>query len=745
MQVKKEGQGYPVNNEVDHDKQVKAAVDWKNPPTLKELKEDFQSAREQTENQLKKIEEWLDAFNATGKFKAPDVEGRSKASVRLVRKQVEWRCPSLTEPFLSSNKIFNVAPRTYEDKQAAVQNELILNYQFKTKVNAVKLMDDIVRTMATEGTVVLHPMWKYKEDVFKEVENIFEPTPTVDEDYQAQIMQIAQEVQNNPDVLQEFEENIQLAIQKYLEEGVVLEYRFVETKVNEVKKVRSNHPIAEVVPTEDVFADPSCKGDIEKAKFVVKRFDTCLASLREDGRYINLDELEQEVISNEQSTAKPNDSGFKFKDKARKSLEAYEYWGYYDIDGTGILYSFVCTWVGNTLIRLERNPHPDNKLPFIFIPLIPVKHSLYGEPDAELIKDNQLIMSATMRGAIDLFGKSANGQTGLAKGFLDQTNLGRFNRGENYTYNSTMRPEAAIHTHKFNEIPQSVFLMMNYLTNEAEAFSGVKSFNQGISGDSLGKTAKAGRTALDASAIRDASILRRIAEGMVQMAYKFQAMNAELLTEDDVVRLTNKEYVRVDPENLNGDFDLTIDISTPESDQAKADDLVMMMQTGQGIFPLPFVQKIFSEIARLKNMPDLQQFVEEYQPEPDPFQEQMQQLELQQKQAEIEEIRARSAEMLAKAQVNLAEINVRAARAENTISQTDKNNIQTYKEANGISQEEKLQLEETKARIKQQQDMVQHNLNKDIEKQKHNQSILQEGAKNDLAGLSESGNSSGST
>lgn len=737
MQNTREGQAYPINSEVDGDKQVSAAVDWKNPPTLKELKDDLQAAKEQTEDQVSRISEWLDAFNAKGKFAAPDIEGRSKATVRLVRKQVEWRCPSLTEPFLSSNKLFHVAPRTFEDKDAAVQNELILNYQFKTKINAVKLMDDVVRTMGTEGTVIIHPTWNYKEDVYQVKENIFDAINTIDEEYIAQIQEIAQEVQNNPEALQEFEEHIQLAIQKYIEEGVVLEYRFVETKVNEVKKVRSNHPVAEVVPTEDVFVDPSCKGDIDKAKFAVRRFDTCLASLKEDGRYINLDDLENEVISNEQSTAKPNGSGFKFKDPARKSLEAYEYWGYYDLDRDGTLHSFVCTWVGETLIRLERNPYPDNKLPFVFIPLIPVKNSLYGEPDAELIKDNQLIMSATMRGAIDLFGRSANGQTGFAKNFLDVTNMGRFNRGENYNFNSAMRPDQAIHTHKFNEIPQSVFLMMNYLTNEAEAFSGVKSFNQGISGDSLGKTAKGGRTALDASAIRDASILRRIAEGIVQVAYKFQAMNSELLTKDDVIRLTNKKFVQVDPDNLNGDFDLTIDISTPEMDKAKADDLVMMMQTGQNTFPFEFVQRIIAEIARLKNMPDLEQYILEYAPEPDPLQEELKQLELAKVRAEIAEIEARTAETLAKAQVNLAEVDVRHARADNTVSQTDKNNIQTYKEANGISQEEKLQIEESKARIKEQQDLLKHRLNSDTMRQQHNQTILQEGAKNDLAGLSE--------
>lgn len=733
MDKVKELPGYSSSVDLDEDEQVKKAVDWKNPPTLAALKEDYQAAKSETENQVSKISEWLDAFNATGKYAAPNVDGRSKVTVRLIRKQVEWRCPSLTEPFLGSSKLFNVAPRTYEDKDAAAQNELILNYQFKTKLNAVKMMDDIVRTLGTEGTVIIHPSWKHKTDKYQEEENIYEPRPSIDDEYIAQIQQISQEIQNNPEALQEFEEPIQLAIQKYIEEGVVLEYVFVETKVNEVSKVRSNHPVAEVVPTEDLYVDPNCKGDIEKAQFAVRRFDTCLASLKEDGRYINLDELEKEVNSNEQSTTKPSSTGFKFKDKARKSLEAFEYWGYYDIHADGILYSFVCTWVGNTLIRMEANPYPDNKLPFVFIPLIPVKNSLYGEPDAELLKENQMIMSATMRGVVDLFGRSANGQTGFAKNFLDSANTGRFNRGENYQFNNAMRPEAAIHTHKFTEIPQSVFSLMNYLTNEAESFSGVKSFSQGVNGDSLGKTAGNGRNALDATAIRDASILRRIAEGLVQVAYKFQAMNAELLTENDVVRLTNKEYVRVDRNNLSGDFDLTIDISTAESDNAKSQDLVMMMQTGQATFGPEFSQQVMADIAKLKNLPDLEQFCRSYQPQPDPLAEKMKELEIAKLEAEIAETQARTAEMQAKAQVHLAEINVRHARADNTQSQTDKNNISTYKDANGVTQEEKLELEEAKARAKARDDLRKHDLNSQTLNQQHNLSIMQEGAKGEIA------------
>ncbi len=736
MNTKVEGQAYPVDKDSKEDKELKSLVDWNNPPTLKELKEDLRVAQEEVSKITGKVKDWLDAFNAEGDYAAPSVAGRSKSTVRLVRKQVEWRCPSLTEPFLSSPKLFGVSPRTFEDTAAAEQNELILNYQFKNKLNSVKLMDDIVRTAATEGTAVLRTFWKYKEDKYPEVEEVYEPTNSFDPEYQQQIVQLAEQSQQDPTLMEGLDEAQRLAVENYLSEGVVLEYVLTESEKKDVVKVRANHPFAEVCNIEDVFPDPSCNGDLDKAKFVVYRYDSCLASLKEDGRYTNLDTLEEEIERNEQKSVR-NNASHQYQDKSRKTVEVHEYWGYYDLDDTGILHSFVASWAGDTLIQLERSPYPDNKLPFVFIPLIPVKGSLYGEPDAELIKDNQLIMSATMRGAIDLFGRSANGQVGMAKQFLDSSNLDRFNRGENYMYNNSMDPSRAIFTHKFNEIPQSVFALMGYLSNEAESFSGVKSFSDGVSGDSLGKTARGARSALDATAKRDASILRRVAQGLVDIAYKFQTMNSIFLTEEDVVRLTNNKFVRVDPDNLIGDFDLSIDISTAESDDQKANDLLMLLQTGQSTFPFAFTQQILAGIAKLKKLPELEQFIKTYAPEPDPVQQKLQELEIAKIEAEIAKVQAETQETLTKAGVNAAEQGVRMARQENMQANTDKTNIGTYKEANGITQEEKLQVEEAKRKAKAEEDLRKHDLAMQKTDQEHNLNLRMEGAKNDLMAMSE--------
>jgi hypothetical protein len=57
-----------------------------------------------------------------------------------------------------------------------------------------------------------------------------------------------------------------------------------------------------------------------------------------------------------------------------------------DITGTGVLEPIIATWVGDTLIRMEENPFPDKKLPFISVQYLPTRKSIYGEPDGALMQ-----------------------------------------------------------------------------------------------------------------------------------------------------------------------------------------------------------------------------------------------------------------------------------------------------------------------------------------------------------------------
>jgi hypothetical protein len=232
-----------------------------------------------------------------------------------------------------------------------------------------------------------------------------------------------------------------------------------------------------------------------------------------------------------------------------------------------------------------------------------------------MLEDNQKILGAVTRGMIDLLGRSANAQQGMAKGMLDPLNKRRFENGQDYEYNPNQNPNNGLIDHKYPEIPQSAMLMLNLQNQEAEALTGVKSFSGGVSGESYGQVAAGIRGVLDAASKREMAILRRLAKGITEIGNKFIAMNAVFLSEEEVIRVTNTEFITVKREDLKGNFDLEVDISTAEVDDAKAKDLGFMLQTIGPNIDSQITMKILAEIAELKRMPELAHDLKSWKPD----------------------------------------------------------------------------------------------------------------------------------
>ena len=661
---------------------------WKNEPTLLTLKGDLEAAKPSHDAQLSRIQHWIDLMQVRGGAKPKPVKGRSSVQPKLIRRQAEWRYSALTEPFLGSDKLFSVKPVTFEDDAAAKQNELVLNWQFKTKLNKVKLIDDYVRATVDEGTCIARLGWKRSTKMIKQMVPVWEHYEIMDEENLQQFQQFLELKVSNPRGYEEqADPAIKAAVDLYEETGQATVAVQVGEEEAEVEKILENRPTVEIMNPANVYIDPSCGGDMDKALFVVVSFETNLAELKKEGKkYKNLDRVNWEgnspLAQPDHETSTPYE--YNFKDKMRKKVVAYEYWGYYDIHNNGELVPFVATWIGDTLIRMEVNPFPDEKLPFVVVPYLPIKRDLYGEPDAEMLEDNQKILGAVTRGMIDLLGRSANGQQGFAKGMLDPLNRRRYDNGQDYEFNPNVSPAQGLIEHKYPEIPQSALLMLNLQNQEAESLTGVKAFSGGLGGDAYGKVATGIRGVLDAASKREMAILRRLAKGMIEIAQKIMAMNAEFLSEQEVIRVTNTEFVTVNREDLRGNFDLETDISTAEMDNAQAQDLGFMLQTmGPNMDPT-ISMLILSEIARLKRMPVLAQELRTWQPQPDPMAEQMKQLELMEKQKTIEKLDS--------------EIALNQAKAGEVQATADKKNLDFVEQETGTSHAREMEKQQAQAR-----------------------------------------------
>jgi len=651
---------------------ISTLVDWENPPSLADLKQDLDSAQVAHQVHINEVDAWIRVLDGDQTINAK--RGRSKLVPRLARRQAEWRYAALSEPFLSTDDLFNTSPQTFEDKEFAVQNGMLLNYQLNCRMDKVAFIDEYIRTAVDEGTAVVRVGWEFEEGKRKVYKDIMEMQPVVDPN----TGQPAVNPQTGQPVMQEVKTGEKATI-----------------KTVTIK----NQPVLTVCDYNNLVLDPTCEGDIDKASFAVYSFETSLSELKKDGRYTNLDDINFEsasILAEPDHSINSEDNSFTFKDKARKKVIAREYWGYWDIDDTEEVKPFVATWVGDTFIRMEENPYPDKKLPFVLVQYLPRRKNIYGEPDAALIEDNQKIVGAVTRGIIDIIGRSASGQQGIRKDALDVTNARKFERGEDYKFNANVDPRQAFHMEVYPEIPRSALEVLNMQNNDAEALTGVKAFTQGISGQALGVTATGIRSALDATSKRELGILRRLSNGLNQIGRKVISMNAEFLEDEEIIRITNEKFVAINRNDLGGKYDIKLNISTAEADEQKGSELAFMLQTMGNTMPPEMSQMILADIAKLRKMPDLAKRISEYQPQPDPMAQQKMQLEMALLQAQVQNETAKGQENAVDVQLKTAKTETEKAKARSMHSGADMTDLDFVDKESGTKDKRDTTAEDQK-------------------------------------------------
>ena len=627
---------------------------------LAALKEDLRAAERQKRDIDAKISQWRSEYE--GLPYGNEVKGKSAIVSRDVKKQSEWQHASIIDPFVSTDEIVRCLPVTWEDKQAAEQNEILLNTQFCRQFPRYNFMSKAIKLLDIEGTLVVQTGWDYtdrQEEVEREV----------------------------------------VAVDEFGNE-------FITTEVVTETIVERNQPTARICRSQDVYLDPTCYDDADNAQFFIHRYESDLSTLRADGRYKNLDKVARLYtdISSSTDYMSPDETSFKFQDEPRRKLLVYEYWGNYDVDGDGIAEPIVCVWVDDIILRLEGNPYPDGKPPFLVVPFNSIPFKLHGESNAELIGVNQKVKTAILRGMLDNMAQSNNAQVGVRKGALDQVNRNRFRNNQNFEFSGTPQD---FWQGSYNSIPGSVFDMVALMNNEIESLTGFKSFAGGISASGMGSTATAARGILDATAMRRMNIVRNISENLIKpLMRKWMAYNAVFLEEEEVIRVTNEEFVPIRRDDLKGLIDITIQVSTAEDNASKAEELSFLLQTIGPTEDPEIRRQVMASILKLMRMPEEAKMLLEYQPEEDPLAAEAAQLE-------IENIR--KANILLEAQIQreiaMAELanydmllrkeraGTEAARARKYDSEADSTDLDFLMKEAGIDEQRRVAHDERHRRL----------------------------------------------
>jgi hypothetical protein len=162
------------------------------------------------------------------------------------------------------------------------------------------------------------------------------------------------------------------------------------------------------------------------------------------------------------------------------------------------------------------------------------------------------------------------------------------------------------------------------------------------------------------------------------MGQKFLSMSKDFLSDEEIIRVTNEEFVSITREGIDGQYDITVDVSSAEQDNLKAQELSFMLQTVGPKVDWQITQKILAEIARLRKMPELAHEIKNFQPTPDP-------VVVAQQQATIRKLNAEAAEAEARVMTEKAHAMLYVAQAKGVLGKAQQQELDTIEQATGTT------------------------------------------------------------
>jgi len=620
----------------------------------------YQEASECKSELNKKIQEWLDLYD--GKPLGNEVDGRSKIVWKLIKKQGKTLSANLAKPFLSSANIVSLDPRTKNDVIKAKIDEKLLNYFWDKEFNKVKFINTLTDIPVKEGTAFIYVSWD--KEVVKNEQTVSVQDPSV--------------------------------LNRFVQKGA----KVTQTEDGKYKitfeKVIRNRPHSQIIPNEDIFTDPTAYS-IGECRYIIVRYPTTKEDLLSNPLY---DKETVEKFFSKQSHTVGSESADDLhdrdlwrldtednKDKSQDKIYVYEYW--YREKGKIKIKFFL----SNSTTEVEVIGSKDydfNWYPFIEVPLFDKEFSIWGDALAELIADEQKFMTSIVRGVIDNMSMSNNGTKFVRKGALDAINYKRLMSGHPVVeVNATGVPlnQVVVDGH-FNELPSSVYNMLQIIENQAEGLTGVNKTMTGISGKELNSPASNFQSMMSQAQVRLLMFTINIQDGLRRMFCKWLQMMMKYLSDEEIEKITGinipelkaKETMKlakefgVDelPEDVkqkamlliakevedmfnrsDSKYDIKFRVGTDGLKSIKINQINMLMQQAgslvqAGACPPDVVQKLLAKLTELLEYPELADEIANYQPQPDPMAQQMAQVQLAKEMAEAKKSEALAQNALAR-------------------------------------------------------------------------------------------------
>lgn len=643
---------------------------------LEDVKKDWQSSKAPKTKVDNAIVSWTKAYN--GDKYGNEVKGRSSIVIKDVKKAIKKMAPSLIQPFIASDTIIKAKPKTMKSVATSSMAADVLNYQYNNEFDKLNFIRTIASVFPKEGTIWIRTGWDYDEDV---EEKSFEGLGLEELQVIQQSASEVKDVKQNPD-------------------GT-----FSLTAVK--REVLKNRPTAIVCKNEAIYSDPTAER-IEEIKFVIHEYERTLSDLIKNPNMYEVSSQMADIEKHLDATVRTADTSlgakryqdginngqditFKFANKYNKKLAILEYWGEYDIDGSGKAEQIVVSWIKGTdiILRCEENPYPDKKIPFVSAAYDIEAFSIWGNALADAIDDNQKIHTAIMRGFIDNLSLSNNGQKFFRKGALDYINMQKLLNGEKVI---EVNDIDGFRDGSYNQIPASSFQIYGMQDSEIEALTGVSRNLDGIDDATIGRTSSGVNTVMTAAQRHMVILVAVIADLYKQVFERWHSYNQVFLDENQAIEISGDLY-ELSKKEISGSHTIEVQVNVDAMNQQKVQQINMLLQQSQalqGQIPPNVIPALVAEIFSSFGKEEQAEMIRNYQPQPDPMQQQMMQLEMMKLQVEIEYYKAQTAQEYAKA-------NNTEAQARHHMAKIDSTDMDTLKKAEELKQlPSKLGLEQAK-------------------------------------------------
>ena len=653
---------------------------------LEIIDHDLDSARQLHDEQMDRIQSWIDQYE--GEPYGNEVDGRSRIVWKLAKKQGEALVSNLVKPFIATNEIVDMVPRTAQDVYKTDIYQKLINHFWSVDFDNNAFLKTVGRVMTKEGTVIWRIGWEKVDKTKRIVVNQMNP--------KMMTAIIARGGKINELADGSFE---------IINENIVV-----------------NRPTAKVVRNENIYIDPTADS-VDDIRYLVYEYTVTLSDLRKQPELYDEDAVKKlEAIMDREDDKKKdtkleryaddesNDTGeynpyeIEFVDKSKRKVSIYEYWGEYDMDGDGINEQIVATVARYTtgsdavILKMQENPYPNGTIPFIIVPLYESEFSVYGRAIADVLEDEQKAMTAAVRGIIDNMSNSNNGTKFFKKGALDTVNFNRLRKGEPYVeINTSDAITTSVMDGNFNPLPASVFNFVALMDQQAESLTGISKMLQGLPGSEVKSSTSNFSAMMSQSQIRLLDVTNNLTTGLKKMFMMWTYMAMEYLSYDEIqditgisipelkVKETKKlqmEFGLVDPQTMEPvvdeetfnkammliiqevqdmfekrdvKFDIKLRVGTDGMKQIRINEILMLLQQAApliqtGSIPGEAIKVLVADLAENMDKPDVADMIKKYQPQPDPMQQAMAQVQLQKLQAEAKKDEALAANAMARTQ-----------------------------------------------------------------------------------------------